>query len=212
MPPISPSCSGAVVVVGDSTRVVVAETPRQTVVSGPAAGVTVVEQGPQTIEAGDTPGLIVANDEQQTIQVGAMICLGTQPGAGGEAGVFTPSRPNGWPWPLYAGQPVCVVNGEFQPASSELGRYEAIGLVFEESIVAGGVGRAQTTGILELTAAQWDLVQTHVGGLVPERPYYLDPSGRMSPIPPENEGVLVRIGFAITKTQFSIDIEPPVIL
>ena len=66
-------------------------------------------------------------------------------------------------------------------------------------------------GLLTLTIAQWDLVQTYVGGLVPDADYYLHPSGKITP-DPNNLGsvVVVRLGTAVNTTQLVIDIEPPI--
>jgi hypothetical protein len=131
----------------------------------------------------------------------------------GSGTLDTVSKVNGHIQPMYAGQVVCSVAGEWQPAASTLSRFEAVGMLVDEVLLAGAAGRAQTTGVITLTAPQWDLVQTNVGGLVPESDYYLHPAGKITHDPDLiGTAVLVRVGYAINNTQFSLDIEPPILL
>lgn len=126
--------------------------------------------------------------------------------------LFTPSRVNGHILPLRQGQVVCSINGQWFPADSSVQRSEVVGFIIDDALLAGASGQAQMTGLMTMTLAQWELVTDQLGGLVPETPYYLGPSGRMTINPPETVGVVVRVGYAITSTQFSIDIDNPVFL
>jgi hypothetical protein len=137
---------------------------------------------------------------------------GVTPDPGTPENIFdTVSKPNGHTALLRAGQPVVGLNGAWLPAAANgSGRHDAVGLLLFDLDI-GFTGRARTMGLLTLTIAQWDLVQTYVGGLVPDADYYLHPSGKITP-DPNNLGsvVVVRLGTAVNTTQLVIDIEPPI--
>ncbi len=208
----APGCRPVVVVRQDQTLIVKGGSAAPTVTPSAAPNINVSADGGKKVASLAAARAAVVKEPQTDVTVAGMTCIGGG-GSGGtdESSLFTPSLENGYLYPLRAGQVVCIKSGKFQPATSEIGYYEAVGLVIDSLILAGGFGRAQTTGLIELTTGQWDLVTTHMGGLVPEAPYYLHTSGKLSPDVPAT-GVLVRVGLAITSTQFSIDIEPPVLL
>lgn len=158
----------------------------------------------------------VSRVQNQTV-VAAVNCPasgggGVTPGPGEPGNIFdTVSKTNGYAALMHAGQPVVGLNGTWQPALADSsGQHDAVGLLLFDLDV-GFTGSARTMGLLTLTAAQWDLVQTYVGGLVPDADYYLHPSGRMTPDPNElGDVVVVRLGTAVSRTEFVIDIEPPI--
>lgn len=160
---------------------------------------------------------VVAARQQASIVVATTSCPATAtipPGPTPSGGTLeTVSKVNGHIQPMYAGQVVCSVSGEWKPAAATLSRFEAVGMLLDETLLVGSSGRAQTTGVITLTVPQWDLIQTNVGGLVPEADYYLDPTGKITHDPELiGTAVLVRVGYAINSTQFSLDIEPPILL
>lgn len=124
------------------------------------------------------------------------------------------SRENGSPYTLLVGQVVAVNANKWYVASAAPGPWaEAVGFVYEQAgIVAGGTGRAQVGGVFSLLAPQWDLVQDYVGGLVPETPYYLSTTGKISPVPPALDSgmMLARVGYALNSTDMIIEIEPTI--
>lgn len=147
-----------------------------------------------------------------TTSCGATPAPPTAPSPGGMS-VFTPSKANGYVQPLYAGQIVCSVSGTWRPATTAPNRADAVGMLVDEMLLIGAAGQAQTTGVLTLTVLQWDEISTSIGGLVPEAMYYLHSSGKISPSPPEASGeVLLRLGYALSSTSFSLDIDTPVLL
>jgi len=79
----------------------------------------------------------------------------------------------------------------------------------------GVIGVVQIADLIEATTDEWDAVTGMVGGLVAGAHYYLDPTtkGRMTTTPPSTDGqYVVRVGWALSSTEFQIDIEPSVLL
>jgi hypothetical protein len=92
-----------------------------------------------------------------------------------------------------------------------------IGLVASIIIESGGgEGKIQTTGVLTGSVAQWEFVTGMVGGLVPNKPYFVDPTvkGQITPFPLNfNDGqFLTCVGIAVSPTQMAINTERPIAL
>lgn len=118
---------------------------------------------------------------------------------------------------LFFGQPVYAMNAVgVGPADARYANKKVvIGLVSYPLIASnGGEGKIQTSGVLYGTIAQWEFATGMVGGLVLNYTYYLDKySGRITPIPPSEEGCfLTEIGTAISQTELSIAIQRPLTL
>lgn len=65
--------------------------------------------------------------------------------------------------------------------------------------------RIQTTGIVTLTTAEWDLVAGTTGGLVPGEAYFADAVGQMADVAPGTPGNWSsQIGVALSATQMQL--------
>ena len=204
------------VVAREKPAVSVAQQLQQRTVARQAGGISAARtQTQRSVQKQSAP--VVAARQQASIVVATTSCPATAtipPGPTPGGGTLdTVSKVNGHIQPMYAGQVVCSVAGEWKPAAATLSRFEVVGMLLDEVLNIGVAGRAQTTGVITLTIPQWDLVQTNVGGLVPESVYYLHPSGKITHDPELiGTAVLVRVGYAINSTQFSLDIESPILL
>lgn len=214
-PIYGPTIDDCTVVVARETekRVVSRSSEPRIVARAGQSGVSARPRIERTIAQTSDPA-VAARLQTQTV-VATTACPATvspapDPGPGGD--VFdTVSKVNGHVAPMHAGQPVVSVNGQWLPAAAGGGRHDAVGLLLDDVLLVGIAGRARTMGLLTLTAAQWDLVQTYTGGLVPDADYYLHPSGRMTPDSDDlGSVVVVRLGTAVSRTEFVIDIEPPI--
>lgn len=88
---------------------------------------------------------------------------------------------------------------------------EAIGLLqFPVSI--GLTALIRPSGILAAPAENWQLVTEAEANLIPGAVYYLAMvAGKITNTPPTGEsGYLVRLGRALSTTQFQINVEPPI--
>jgi hypothetical protein len=92
------------------------------------------------------------------------------------------------------------------------GTVQVVGLVRATSITNAQSGSVQMSAVLVATAAQWDAVAGTTGGLVAGTVYYLDPTtaGKMTATTPTTAGqFVVRLGIALSTTDFDISIQPP---
>ena len=89
---------------------------------------------------------------------------------------------------------------------------DVVGFVCDDSIASmGGFGKIQTSGLMKGSVAQWEVATGLVGGLVPNKRYFLDVvAGQLTFTPNMESGYLCPIGRALTTTNFLIDIERPV--
>lgn len=123
---------------------------------------------------------------------------------------------NAWTNPLVIGLPVYSSGNDLvQPGvASDTTKVDILGFVSDIAPVAPGHGaNIQTNGVLTATTSQWDVVTGGAGGLIPEMVYYLDTAvqGRITLAPPITHGdFLVRLGVAISPTEFDIEIQPPI--
>jgi hypothetical protein len=88
-----------------------------------------------------------------------------------------------------------------------------VGLVRETSITASESGNIQTDGVLTATTGQWDAVAGTTGGLSAVTVYYLSKAtaGLMVSTAPTTAGEFcVRLGVALSTTEFSIKVAPPI--
>jgi hypothetical protein len=92
---------------------------------------------------------------------------------------------------------------------------ELLGLVKSTSIAAAASGTIQTDGILTATTVQWDAVTGGTGGLTAGSVYYLDPdaAGHLTSTAPTTAAdYVVRVGLALSTTDFDITVSIPILL
>lgn len=112
---------------------------------------------------------------------------------------------------LLRGMPVALVAGKLRRATALPPFNAVVGLVHDESILAGTFGRVQTDGPLEQPATEWELITGMPGGIAPNAVHFLSPTGELTPFAPANEGqVVAPVGRATTPTTFVIDIDTQV--
>lgn len=93
------------------------------------------------------------------------------------------------------------------------GTVQVLGLVRDASIAAAGSGIIQTDGVLSATTGQWDAVTGGTGGLTAGSVYYLSAAtaGRITATAPTAVGeFVIRLGKALSTTEFEISVEPPI--
>lgn len=118
---------------------------------------------------------------------------------------------------LSAGMLVCAdtaSSGIIQALATSASRQKVIGLA-KTAIEVDGFGLIQIADVLKLTTAEWDAVTGDSGGLTAGARYFLSAAttGKMSVTPPSTDGqYIVRVGWALSTTEFQIDIEPSVLL
>ncbi len=94
-----------------------------------------------------------------------------------------------------------------------LATVEVLGFVRDASIAAAASGAIQTDGILAATTGQWDTITGNTGGLTAGSVYFLDPDtvGKITKTAPTSTGdFVVRLGKAISTTEFEITILQPI--
>lgn len=116
---------------------------------------------------------------------------------------------------LAIGTPVFIAAaGQVDAArANAIGTTEVLGLVADASINPAASGAIQTDGVLTATTGQWDTITGDTGGLTPGSTYFLSPSaaGQLTKTAPSATGqYAVRIGRAISTTEFEISIQPPI--
>ena len=90
---------------------------------------------------------------------------------------------------------------------------EVLGLVKNAFISAAASGAIQTDGVIAATTGQWDTITGDSGGLTAGSVYYLDPdtAGKITKTAPTATGdFVVRLGKAISTTEFEITILQPI--
>ncbi len=123
------------------------------------------------------------------------------------------SRTNANASQLPIGTPVYTsVAGSVNAAQANAaGTVEVLGFL-KNNVAAAASGIVQTDGILAATTAEWDAITGATGGLTIGA-YWLDPdnAGRMVNTAPADAGdYVVRLGKAISTTEFEISIESPI--
>ena len=115
------------------------------------------------------------------------------------------------------GTPTYVsIGGSFSLSKADAsGTVEAIGLVRDATIVSAAAGNIQTDGVLTATTAQWDAITGQTGGLTAGAVYYLSAAtaGKLTSAAPTTTGQYVmRVGRALSVTDFDISILQPILL
>jgi len=113
------------------------------------------------------------------------------------------------------GQPIYnLSNGSFDLAvATNIDKKDVIGIISSDFILSGGgSGNAIFSGRLTGTIQQWEIVTSMVGGLVPNKKYFLDTNtGLLTINAPTDIGQFIcQIGRAISTTELIIKIEQPI--
>lgn len=143
---------------------------------------------PTQIPAGDTL--------EATLSTGAIELINTSDRA----------QPLGAPVIFKAPNEFEAAKADFRPTS------EVVGLL-QEPVNIGITALVQSSGVLTAPAENWQLVTESEANLVPGAVYYLSTTtaGKITNVPPSGEtGFVVRLGKALTNTQFQINVEPPI--
>ncbi len=94
-----------------------------------------------------------------------------------------------------------------------LATVEVLGFVKDALIAAAAAGAIQTDGVLVATTGQWDTITGDTGGLTAGSVYFLDPdtAGKITKTAPTSTGdFVIRLGKAISTTEFEITISQPI--
>lgn len=80
-----------------------------------------------------------------------------------------------------------------------------------EAVGSGNTGNLLVDGVVSLTTGEWDAVTGQSGGLTPGANYFLSEAtaGNLTPTPPTT-GFVVRVGHALSNTEFEIEIGQPI--
>lgn len=80
-----------------------------------------------------------------------------------------------------------------------------------EAVGTGNTGNILADGVLTLTTTQWDAIAGTTGGLTPGADYFLDEStaGNITETAPST-GFVVRVGHALSDTEFEIEVQQPI--
>jgi hypothetical protein len=113
------------------------------------------------------------------------------------------------------GQPVYSLAGASVDlaVATNIDKKDLIGIISSNSILSGGgLGNILFSGKLTGTTQQWDAVTSMVGGLVPNKKYFLDiNTGLLTINVPTDIGQFIcQVGRAISTTELIIKIEQPI--
>jgi hypothetical protein len=148
--------------------------------------------------------IVITNGQLEQLQAGDQLDIGN-----------SVTRENANAGTITIGQPVYATNA----TDVDLARANAqatirvTGLVQDVSVATGAPADILTDGILTATTGQWDAVTGQVGGLTPNADYFLDPAvaGRLTTVAPTTAGQFVlRVGHALSPTEFEIEVQQPV--
>ena len=168
---------------------------RPTVVTQPRNTAVDVTSRPTTVRTGSAMGVQGPKGEPGTD-------VGSTPTISAESAEFTV---------LLKGMPVALVANRLRRATAVPPFNKVVGLVHDDEIQPGNVGRVQTNGPMDQPAAQWEQVTGMPGGLAPDTTHYLTPLGLLSPFAPMADGhVVAPVGRAMSATEFVIDIDTQV--
>lgn len=153
------------------------------------------------------PLVVIAGQVQQLPAGDTITSVITVTQTNGEAGAIVIGAP------VYNDAADSVKKGKADAAAT----IRVLGLVADVTVAAGQPANIQTSDVLVATTVQWDAITGQTGGLTPGSFYYLDPAtaGKMTvtPVPSSSTGqYLVRLGQALSTTEFDIRIDPTSIL
>ena len=115
---------------------------------------------------------------------------------------------------IVIGQPVYVVGVTVLLAQANAqAAIRVAGLVLDLSVDDQDPANILLDGKLTATTGQWDAVTGQTGGLTPGANYFLDPTtpGMLTLTAPTTVGqFVVRVGYAVSATEFEIEIGQPI--
>ena len=113
---------------------------------------------------------------------------------------------------LTIGTPVYVSGGNAIPAQADAqATIRVAGFIAEVTVADADPTEVISDGVLEATTGQWDAITGQVGGLTEGADYFLDEAnaGRMKTSAPTT-GFVVRLGHALSTTEFEIEVQQPI--
>jgi len=145
--------------------------------------------------------LVITNGQLEQLQPGDRIDVGNRVGRTADAA-------------LAVGQPVYASSA----SNVDLAQADAQGTIrikglAAEAIAAAASGEILVDGIMTATTGEWDAVTGETGGLTPGADYFLDAgtAGMMTQTAPTTAGeFVVRVGHALSDTEFEIEVQQPI--
>jgi len=139
------------------------------------------------------------------------VSLAGQPGLTAVASI---TLSNGAGGTATIGQPVYITGADQFTIAKAVGTpYDrVVGLVSTASITSGNSGSVQTTGVLTATTTQWTAITDGSTGLTSGSVFYLSPTtaGNITSTAPAVDSV--RVGIALSTTDFEIQLNPPTLI
>jgi len=147
--------------------------------------------------------IVLTNGQLERLQPGDRIDVGNSSNKNNNSGGA-----------IVIGQPVYVngVNVDLAQADAQ-STIRVAGLVVDITVADASPAEIVVDGILTATTGQWDAVTGQVGGLTPGADYFLSAgtAGQMSTTAPSANGeFVVRVGHALSTTEFEIEIQQPI--
>lgn len=147
--------------------------------------------------------IVITNGQLERLQPGDRLDLGN-----------TTTRNNNSGGAIVIGQPVYITgtNADLAQANAQ-STIRVAGLVLDTSVAAASPAEILTDGILTATTTEWDAVTGETGGLTAGADYFLDPAnpGQLTQTAPSAAGeFVVRVGHALSTTEFEIEVQQPV--
>lgn len=145
--------------------------------------------------------IVMTNGQLEQLQAGDSIDLGN-----------TITKTNNTGGALVIGTPVYVSSGDAEPAQADAqGTIRVAGVVADISVADGNPVNILVDGKLEATTTQWDAITGQTGGLTEGADYFLDEAnpGQMKTTAPTT-GFVVRLGHALSTTEFEVEIQQPI--
>jgi len=147
--------------------------------------------------------IVLTNGQLEQLQTGDSIDLGN-----------TLTKDNNSGGALAIGTPVYFTGTDAEPAQANAqGTIRVGGFVADVSIADTASGLILVDGKLTATTGQWDAVTGETGGLTPGADYFLDAAtaGMMTQTAPSaNPNFVVRLGHALSATEFEIEVQQPI--
>jgi hypothetical protein len=197
------------VTVQNAGATVSAQQAGATVVARPVSPVVAVRSSSaRVVNNGAQRQVVALRDVVRTVVSGGVGVQGP-PGLDGGSGGSTllSSYESNHPGPLTRGTPVAKFGGKLYRATCAAPYNEVVGLVYDDQILQGQVGRVQSGGPLVLTIPEWEAATGIPGGLAAEQTYYLTPTGGMTPFKPSSSGEFIApVGYAVSTTEFLIEL------
>ena len=145
--------------------------------------------------------IVLTNGQLEQLQAGDSLDLGN-----------SVTKTNNTGGALSIGTPVYTSGGDAIPAQANAqGTIRVAGLIADVTVADGDPANILVDGILEATTGQWDAVTGQVGGLTEGADYFLDEAnpGQLTTTAPST-GFVVRVGHALSTTQFEIEVQQPI--